>query len=170
MKDEHQSDENRGEDEMASMVTSTDLQRIQERIEWLRHEIERHNYRYYALDDPEVSDAEYDALFRELLALEAEHPELTSPDSPTQRVGASPQGTFETVEQIHGVDLPAGAELLSTDDHKVQIRFDRTVSTASKVAATVMNQIEVRDFSLSEPELADIVKQIYNGALEREAR
>ncbi|HKG54980.1 MAG TPA: ATP-binding cassette domain-containing protein [Anaerolineales bacterium] len=78
--------------------------------------------------------------------------------------------TFETVEDVKRLDLPAGAEMLSTDDHKVQIRFDRTVSTASKVAAAVMNQIDVRDFSLSEPELSDIVKQIYNGALEREAR
>jgi ABC-2 type transport system ATP-binding protein len=60
--------------------------------------------------------------------------------------------------------------MLSTADHKVQIRFDRTVSTASKVAGAVMNQIDVRDFSLSEPELSDIVKQIYNGALDREAR
>jgi len=78
--------------------------------------------------------------------------------------------TFETVEEVKKLDLPAGAEMLSTDDHKVQIRFDRTVSTASKVAGAVMNQIDVRDFSLSEPELSDIVKQIYNGALDREAR
>jgi ABC-2 type transport system ATP-binding protein len=78
--------------------------------------------------------------------------------------------TFETAEDVQGLDLPDGAELLSTTDHKVQVRFDRTVSTASKVAGAVMNQIEVRDFSLSEPELSDIVKQIYNGALEREAR
>ena len=78
--------------------------------------------------------------------------------------------TFETVEDVKTLDLPDGAEMLSTDDHKVQIRFDRTVSTASKVAGAVMNQIDVRDFSLSEPELSDIVKQIYNGALEREAR
>lgn len=78
--------------------------------------------------------------------------------------------TFETVEDVKTLDLPEGAEMLSTNDHKVQIRFDRTVSTASKVAGAVMNQIDVRDFSLSEPELSDIVKQIYNGALEREAR
>ncbi|MFT3891424.1 MAG: hypothetical protein QM730_07295 [Anaerolineales bacterium] len=52
----------------------------------------------------------------------------------------------------------------------MQIRFDRTLSSASKVAGSVMNQIEVRDFSLSEPELSDIVKQIYNGALDVEAR
>jgi ABC-2 type transport system ATP-binding protein len=78
--------------------------------------------------------------------------------------------TFDTVEDVQGLDLPDGAELLSTKDYKVQIRFDRTISTASRVASMVMNQIEVRDFSLSEPELSDIVKQIYNGALSREAR
>src|SRR3954463_11254163 len=52
----------------------------------LRHQIEYHNYRYYVLDDPQVTDAEYDALFRELRALEEQYPELQSPDSPTQRV------------------------------------------------------------------------------------
>ena len=87
-----------------------------------------------------------------------------------KRFGKFREITFETVEEVKKLDLPAGAEMLSADDHKVQIRFDRTVSTASKVAAAVMNQIDVRDFSLSEPELSDIVKQIYNGALEREAR
>jgi ABC-type uncharacterized transport system, ATPase component len=87
-----------------------------------------------------------------------------------KRFGKFREITFETVEDVKKLDLPNGTEMLSTDDHKVQIRFDRTVSTASKVAAAVMNQIEVRDFSLSEPELSDIVKQIYNGALEREAR
>jgi ABC-2 type transport system ATP-binding protein len=78
--------------------------------------------------------------------------------------------TFDTVEDAKMLNLPDGAERIPTDDHKVQIRFDRTISTASKVAGMVMNQIEVRDFSLSEPELADIVRQIYNGALDREAR
>ncbi len=87
-----------------------------------------------------------------------------------KRFGKYREITFETVEQIKTIDVPEGAELLSTDDRKVQVRFDRTLSSASKVAGAVMNQIEVRDFSLSEPELADIVKQIYNGALEREAR
>ena len=87
-----------------------------------------------------------------------------------KRFGKYREITFETVEQIKTIDVPEGAELLSTDDRKVQVRFDRTLSSASKVAGSVMNQIEVRDFSLSEPELADIVKQIYNGALEREAR
>jgi ABC-2 type transport system ATP-binding protein len=87
-----------------------------------------------------------------------------------KRFGKYREITFETVEQVGMVNVPEGAELLSTADRKVQVRFDRTLSSASKVAASVMNQVEVRDFSLSEPELADIVKQIYNGALEREGR
>jgi len=57
----------------------------------LRREIEYHNYRYYVLDSPVISDAEYDALMRELQALERRYPELVTPDSPTQRVGAPPR-------------------------------------------------------------------------------
>jgi DNA ligase (NAD+) len=63
----------------------------------LREDIERHNYQYYALDAPLVTDAEYDRLFRELQALEAEYPELVTPDSPTQRVGTQPQNQFGAV-------------------------------------------------------------------------
>ena len=59
-----------------------------ERAAALRQQIERANYAYYVLDAPEISDAEYDRLFRELQALEAAHPELADPDSPTRRVGA----------------------------------------------------------------------------------
>mgnify|MGYP002714518742 CR=1 FL=1 len=58
-----------------------------QRIAALRQELDAHNYRYYVLDEPSVPDAEYDRLFRELQALEAEHPELVTPESPTQRVG-----------------------------------------------------------------------------------
>jgi ABC-2 type transport system ATP-binding protein len=91
-------------------------------------------------------------------------------DTIKKKFGKFREITFETVDEVKSVDVPEGAEMLSTEDHKVQIRFDRTISTASKVAGMVMNQIDVRDFSLSEPELSDIVKQIYNGALDREAR
>src|SRR5947208_884996 len=70
---------------------------VREEVAHLRREIERHNHRYYVLDDPEVSDAEYDALFRRLQALEEAHPELRTPDSPTQRVGAAPATEFATV-------------------------------------------------------------------------
>jgi DNA ligase (NAD+) len=64
-------------------------------VQKLRAQLERHNYQYYVLDQPLVSDAEYDSLFRELQQLESEHPELASPDSPTQRVGAAPLPQFE---------------------------------------------------------------------------
>lgn len=57
----------------------------------LRQQIDQHNYRYYVLDDPWVSDAEYDRLFRRLVELEQEHPELATADSPTQKVGAPPE-------------------------------------------------------------------------------
>ena len=63
----------------------------------LRREIERHNYAYYVLDQPTIPDAEYDRLFRELQALEAKHPELVTPDSPTRRVGGKPLDAFPKV-------------------------------------------------------------------------
>jgi DNA ligase (NAD+) len=70
---------------------------IKRRIEELRRQIEYHNYRYHVLDDPEISDADFDQLMRELRRLEDEHPEFQSPDSPTQKVGGSPLETFEVV-------------------------------------------------------------------------
>src|SRR6476619_3931893 len=62
---------------------------VQERVEALRELLHHHAHRYYVLDEPEIPDAEYDRLFRELQALEAAHPELLTPDSPTQRVGGA---------------------------------------------------------------------------------
>ncbi|MCB1640613.1 MAG: NAD-dependent DNA ligase LigA, partial [Xanthomonadales bacterium] len=70
----------------------------QQRVAALRREIEQHNYRYHVLDEPTLPDAEYDALMRELQALEADHPELLTADSPTQRVGAPISGRFAAVE------------------------------------------------------------------------
>lgn len=77
--------------------------KLLEEIASLRAAIEHHNYRYHVLDDPELSDGEYDALFDRLRALETENPELITPDSPTQRVGAAPQGGFGTV--IHRMPM-----------------------------------------------------------------
>jgi len=71
-----------------------------ERARELRRELERHNHRYYVLDDPEVSDADYDALLDELRALERENPDLRTPDSPTQRVGGRPLEKFTQVEHL----------------------------------------------------------------------
>ena len=81
---------------------------VAKKINQLRAELNEHNYRYYILDDPIVSDAEYDRLLRELQALEAEHPELITPDSPTQRVGALPLKSFAEVKH----DVP----MLSLDN------------------------------------------------------
>ncbi len=66
----------------------------------LRELIEYHNDRYFARDAPEISDAEYDALVRELVDLETQHPELVTPDSPTQRPGGAPSATFAHVEHL----------------------------------------------------------------------
>ena len=70
---------------------------VPERIEQLRAQLKHHNYRYYVLDNPEISDAEYDTLMRELKQLEAAYPSLLTPDSPTQRVGAAPVEAFGVV-------------------------------------------------------------------------
>ena len=71
---------------------------IIERVKELRQALHRHNYRYYILDDPEISDAEYDRMMQELMKLEADFPDLMSQDSPTLRVGALPLDKFETIE------------------------------------------------------------------------
>ncbi|MBI2194217.1 MAG: NAD-dependent DNA ligase LigA [Planctomycetes bacterium] len=70
---------------------------VRDRAADLRRQVRYHNHRYYVLDDPEVSDAEYDRLLRDLEALEKQYPDLVTPDSPTQRVGAEPLDAFETV-------------------------------------------------------------------------
>ena len=76
------------------MATTTAQARAQE----LRAQIDRHNYLYYVLDSPEIADGQYDALLKDLRELEQAHPELVTPDSPTQRVGAEPAEGFEPVE------------------------------------------------------------------------
>lgn len=73
---------------------------VAERIEELRQEIREHNYRYYVLNEPVVSDAEFDKLLRELIALEEEHPGLITPDSPTQRVGTPVGDLFQPVTHL----------------------------------------------------------------------
>src|ERR1700733_14299906 len=71
-----------------------------ERAAELRREIEHHSYRYHVLDDPEIGDDVYDALFNELKALESDHPELITPDSPTQRVAPEPVSELEKVTHL----------------------------------------------------------------------
>jgi DNA ligase (NAD+) len=73
---------------------------VASRADELRRQLEYHGHRYYVLDDPEISDPDYDALLNELRDIEAEHPELRTPDSPTQRVGAQPLDKFEEVPHL----------------------------------------------------------------------
>jgi len=90
------------------------INKVKQRIEKLREVINHHNYRYYVLDSPEISDAEYDELMKELRQLEAEHPELVTPDSPTQRIGAPPVEAFGVVE--HPQPLLSLANAFSYDE------------------------------------------------------
>jgi DNA ligase (NAD+) len=83
-------------------------QSIEDEVESLRDEIRHHEYRYYVLDDPEISDAEFDRLMNELKKIEAAHPELVTPDSPTQRVGGKPREGF--------VKVPHSISMLSLDN------------------------------------------------------
>jgi DNA ligase (NAD+) len=75
-----------------------DLEQTKDRIDDLRAQLNHHNYRYYVLDSPEISDAEYDQMMRELTQLETDYPQFLTPDSPTQRVGAAPVEAFGVVE------------------------------------------------------------------------
>ncbi|MGI6532793.1 MAG: NAD-dependent DNA ligase LigA [Bacillota bacterium] len=92
------------------------------KIEKLRELINYHNYRYYVLDDPEVSDAEYDSLMKELEALEREYPDLITPDSPTQRVGGAVLSGFQAV--THAIPLLSLANAYSQEELD---SFDRRV-------------------------------------------
>ena len=87
---------------------------ITERVDALRREINRHNYHYYVLDDPEVDDAHYDKLMRELRRLEEAHPELVTIDSPTQRVGAAPLDSFP--QAVHATPMLSLANAFDMDD------------------------------------------------------
>ena len=100
------------------------------RVEQLREQIRFHNYRYYVLDDPQVPDAEYDRLLGELQALEAEHPELVSADSPTQRVGAKPLSAFGEVKH----EVPMLSLDNAFDDDEVG-EFDRRVREKLEIEA-----------------------------------
>src|SRR5580693_866268 len=93
------------------------------KIEKLRDHLRRHEHLYYVLDAPEISDAEYDALMNELKRLEAAHPELLTPDSPTQRVGGKPAEGFKKVSHSRpmlSLDNAYSAEELADWDRRVR--------------------------------------------------
>ncbi len=102
------------------------------RIEELRRLIDYHNYRYYALDQPEISDAEYDRLFRELVILETENPEFLTPDSPTQRVGFAPIEKFQPFP--HEVPLLSLENAMAPEE---VLEFDRRIRKLLDVAGDI---------------------------------
>ncbi|MBI2286798.1 MAG: NAD-dependent DNA ligase LigA [Nitrosomonadales bacterium] len=108
---------------------------IKQRIARLRAEIERHNHAYYVLDAPTIPDAEYDRLFRELQALEAQHPELAVPDSPTQRVGGKPLDGFAPVRHA----LP----MISIKSKTDKAGADETYGCAAKFDADIRNKLNL---------------------------
>lgn len=95
---------------------------MKERIEQLRDQIRKHDYHYYVLDSPLITDREYDELLAELKSLEAEYPELVTPDSPTQRVGGEPLPGFTTVR--HRVPL---LSLDNTFSREELVEFNRRI-------------------------------------------
>jgi DNA ligase (NAD+) len=115
------------------------IEQAKNRIEKLRQEINIHNYRYYALDDPVVSDAEYDCLMRELETLEKEFPDLTTPDSPTQRVGAPPLDKFEEVRH----SLPMLSLANAFEEEEVR-EFDARVKRFLKTEQDVEYCVELK--------------------------
>jgi len=105
---------------------------IRERVEALRQQINYHNYRYYVLDDPEIPDSEYDRLMRELQELERRYPELVTPDSPTQRVGAAPLEAFGEVR--HRVPMLSLANAFDDDElREFDARVRKLLDTAGPV-------------------------------------
>ena len=125
----------------------TTRETAEKRIGALREEIRRHEHLYYALDRPEISDLEYDALERELRRLEAEHPELVTPDSPTQRVGEQPSDEFPTF--VHRVPMLSLDNTYSEDElREFEQRIFRVLGGEREIAYTAELKIDGLSMSL----------------------
>jgi DNA ligase (NAD+) len=116
-------------------------QAVLDRIAVLRNELRAHNYRYYVLDDPSVSDAEYDALMRELRELEAASPDAITPDSPTQRVGAPPAERFAKVQHREPM-LSLGNAFDAADLHAWRDRVVKLLGPEANIAYVVEPKID----------------------------
>src|SRR6186997_409292 len=122
------------------MATGTQ-KNAQERLDELRMQVDHHLYRYHVLDDPEISDVEYDRLYDELKALEEEHPDLITPDSPTQRVGAPPSERFLKVQHL----TPMGSlEKITTAEQLIKWADDvrKRLGTDEAVAFVIEPKID----------------------------
>ncbi|HEY6417453.1 MAG TPA: NAD-dependent DNA ligase LigA [Candidatus Binataceae bacterium] len=115
------------------------LTQIRAEADKLREQLNQHNYRYYVLDDPEISDAEYDRLLRRFETIEREHPELLTPDSPTQRVGAAPSAKFAVVP--HRRMMMSLANAMDAEEMR---EFDKRIKRFLKSDAEVEYVAEVK--------------------------
>jgi DNA ligase (NAD+) len=118
---------------------SSQIDKLQAEAGRLREQIDSHNYRYYVLDDPEITDAEYDRLMRRLEALEREYPELLTPDSPTQRVGAQPSEKFTVA--VHRKPM---LSLANAMDAAEMFEFDQRIKRFLKNEGDVEYVAEVK--------------------------
>lgn len=119
---------------------------LKKRVDELHTLLHDYSHRYHVLDTPSVSDAEYDTLFRELQALEAEYPDIQTPDSPTQRVGAAPLPAFEQV--VHAVPMLSLANAFSRDelnefDRRVRERLERADAPVMYVAEPKLDGLAI---------------------------
>ncbi|NRP37688.1 DNA ligase [Marinobacterium sp. xm-a-121] len=114
---------------------------IEQQILELREQLQQHAYRYYVLDDPSVTDAEYDHLYRQLESLEADHPELVTADSPTQRVGAKPEGGF--AEVVHEIPMLSLSNQFNRDDvHAFYRRAQEGLDSDASLAITLEPKLD----------------------------
>lgn len=117
----------------------SNVDKVQPEIHELRKTLGYHSYRYYALDDPEITDAEYDRMMSRLRELEAAHPELITEDSPTQRVGAAPLSAFKTV--VHEIPMLSLDNAFSDEE---LIAFNQRILDRLKIAGDVEYSCEVK--------------------------
>ena len=119
----------------------------EERLRELREQVRHHEERYYVLNDPEIADAEFDALLKQLETLEAEHPDLVTPDSPTQRVAGRPSEGFQTVEHLRpmlSLDNTYSTEELRAFDERV-----RKGAQLDEAAVTYIAELKIDGLSIA---------------------
>ncbi len=131
---------------------SSASRRVETRAQSLREQVEEANYRYYVLDQPEITDAEFDALLRELIELETKHPELQAPDSPTQRVGAAASERFAAYEHARPMLSLANAttfeELRAFDERARKVAGDAVEYVCELKIDGLAVALDYRDGSL----------------------
>lgn len=119
-----------------------------ERTAWLRAELARHNVLYYIHDAPDISDAEYDRLYHELVALEAAHPELVTTDSPTQRVGTAPASAFGAVAHRRPM-LSLGNAFSADEMREFDARAKRHLGMAEDTEISYLCELKLDGLSVS---------------------